>query len=348
MSLKTLFMAALFAAATSGATVALEDCKLKRVKLEGKFLDLDDRAELSGVALYGDTLILVSNEATRTDEGTKKEDSLQLFDRSEKRKNTFIFRDDEPVFEKDDNACRHADLEGIAVIGDLAYVVGSHSLARAKLKKGASYDENKAAFDKAEMSEPCSRRNSLLELRLSKDGRIAARKSIDLGQLIKQHRVFEPFLNVPSKENGVDIEGIAVTEDEIYIGFRGPVLRDNFVPVLVLNRKEPEAGSEIRYVQLGGRGIRDMARVADGFLIIAGPVGDADFSFKLVHWNGKDMIPGTDRRPTPVSDLCELPRSGNAKAEGIAVVEETSKAYKIIVVYDGKDALIAKSGRVAR
>lgn len=347
MSLKAIFIAALFVAASCGATVALEDCKLKRVKLEGQFVDLDDRAELSGVALYGDTLILVSNEATRTEKGKKKEDSLQLFDRSKEKKNTFIFRDDEPAFEKDDNACRHADLEGIAVIGDLAYVVGSHSLARAKLGKG-TYNENKASFDRAKMIEPCSRRNSLLELRLHKDGRIAVRKSIDLRPLIRQHHVFEPFLNVPSKENGVDIEGIAVTEDEIYIGFRGPVLRDNFVPVLVLNRKEPEAGSEIRYVQLGGRGIRDMARVTDGFLIIAGPVGDADSSFKLVHWNGKDMIPGTDRRPTPVSDLCELPRSGNAKAEGIAVVEETSKAYKIIVVYDGKDALIAKSGRVAR
>src|SRR5262249_1652810 len=189
--------------------------------------------------------------------------------------------------------------------------VGSHSLARAKPRKGASYNENKASFDNGEMGPPCSRRSSLLELRLNKDGRIAARKSIELGPLIKQHLVFKPFLDVPSKENGVDIEGIAVTEDEIYIGFRGPVLRDNFVPVLVLNRKDPESGSEIRYVQLGGRGIRDMVRVADGFLIIAGPVGDADISFKLVHWNGKDMIPGTDRRPKPVSDLCELPRHGN-------------------------------------
>src|SRR5262249_13199410 len=179
-------------------------CNLKRIKLEGKFLDVDDRAELSGVALFGDILILVSNEATRTEESKKKEDSLQLFDRSEKKKNTFIFRDDEPVFEKDANACRHADLEGIAVIGDLAYVVGSHSLARAKLGKGASHKENKDSFDNGEMGPPCSRRNSLLELRLSKDGRITARKSIDLAGLIKQHHVFDPFLNVPSKENGVD------------------------------------------------------------------------------------------------------------------------------------------------
>src|SRR6266508_350209 len=76
---------------------------------------------------------------------------------------------------------------------------------------------------------------------------------------------------VASKENRVDIEGLAVKDGRLYFGFRGPVLRDGWVPILVTAWDDVDA-AEVRYVQLDGRGIRDIAVVDDGFLILAGPV----------------------------------------------------------------------------
>ena len=343
-----LFIAAVLAIIPCGAAVALEDCKLEPVKLEGEYTKLNDlkkRAELSGVAQYGKFLIVISNEVT----GKKKnENSLQLF--RQDGPNTFVWVRDEPVFKpKKKDTCIDADLEGIAVLGDLVYVVGSHSRTRPKIRKDATYKDNRDRLANATIDPTCDKRNSLLELRLNEDGSIASRNWIDLARSIKRHAILKPFAKVPSKENGIDIEGIAVTKDEIYVGFRGPVLRDNYAPVLVLNRQRPKAASELRYVDLEGRGIRDMAAVADGFLLIAGPVGDARLPFDLVHWDGKDMIPGSGNRPDGKKrDICRLPTPGGAKPEGVAVVAETSGTYTIIVVFDGDDALTAVTGSIPR
>jgi Protein of unknown function (DUF3616) len=306
-----------------GAAIAKDECKLDDVKLEGDFPhDLEGRAELSGAARFGDLVLLVSNEVTGRE---KNQNSLQLFER--KGKKTFTWIGDKPIPLPGKDACTDADLEGIAVLGDRAYVVGSHSLARPKVRPKASYDSNKAQLDAGKLDDPpCDKRSTLLELQLSATGEILSSKPIDLAGVLARHPVFAPFRKVPSKENGIDIEGIAVTEHKIYIGFRGPVLRDNFVPVLVLDRAQPDTGSEIRYLQLDGRGIRDMARVKDGFLIIAGPVGDAKLSFQLYFWNGAD----TGSNPPSVGKvkpLCKLPPNA-AKPEGLAVMSETSAGLR--------------------
>jgi hypothetical protein len=51
-----------------------------------------------------------------------------------------------------------------------------------------------------------------------------------------------PFLSfpLPSKENGFDIEGLAVHQDKIFLGFRGPVLRGWAIIVEIeVEEKEP-------------------------------------------------------------------------------------------------------------
>ena len=40
--------------------------------------------------------------------------------------------------------------------------------------------------------------------------------------MIAKSDVLAPFTRLPAKENGVDIEGIAVRDDLLYVGFRGP------------------------------------------------------------------------------------------------------------------------------
>jgi len=90
-------------------------------------------------------------------------------------------------------------------------------------------------------------------------------------------------------------------------------------------------------VELGGRGIWDLARVSDGFLILAGPVGGGSASYQLYHWDGGDMVPGYGPRPNPPGTLNLLgvishPPCGDP--QGIEGQLEDTKSYDIIVVFD--------------
>lgn len=161
---------------------------------------------------------------------------------------------------------------------------------------------------------------------------------------------------IPSKENGVDIEGIGAMGESLYLGFRGPVLRGNWAPVMKLEF-EDQKKYEFLYVNLGGRGIRDITRVSDGFLLIAGPVGDGPTSYQLYHWDGKDMIPGEDRDPKDVGKVILLgeidpPMSvdppARAKAEGIVVLTQRGPKYDLILVYDSGANGAAQRFRVSK
>ena len=100
---------------------------------------------------------------------------------------------------------------------------------------------------------------------------------------------------------------------------------------------------KLLYVNLSGRGIRDLCKVSDGFLLIAGPMGDGPASYQLYHWDGKDMIPGEDRMPKKVGKLTLLgdieppvndADASRGKAEGVAVLDESKSQYDLILVYD--------------
>ena len=133
------------------------------------------------------------------------------------------------------------------------------------------------------------------------------------------------------------IEGIAVDGDWLYLGLRGPVLRGNFVPILKLKFDAPKKSYELLYVQLSGRGCRDIKRVSDGFLLIAGPVGDGSYPYQLYHWNGHDMVPGQDRDKKPCGSmrfLGDLPTTAG-KPEGLALQKEGEDYYDILIIYDG-------------
>jgi hypothetical protein len=104
-----------------------------------------------------------------------------------------------------------------------------------------------------------------------------------------------------------------------------------------------EIDYDMVFVNLEGRGIRDMARVGETdnqFLIVAGPVGDEPVPYKLYLWNGKNTVPGKDNAEAGdhAKALCIIPPPDSApmaKAEGIAFVEIKKDTYRFIIVYDG-------------
>ena len=97
----------------------------------------------------------------------------------------------------------------------------------------------------------------------------------------------QPFLGIPSKENGLDIEGITVTESgAVFLGLRGPVVGGRAIIFEAKAREifTPSVGFTTHFVDLEGLGVRDLTHDGDDILILAGPVGGLDGPFRIYHW----------------------------------------------------------------
>lgn len=254
---------------------------LSHVTFKGDILAPEN---ISAVAVLGDGEFLVIG----SDEGQE----IQVLRRSGDDE----YKADHSILLVDDDSDKEIDIEGLARSNDRLYVVGSHSRKRSKIKPTEnSRKENRKRLEENER-EPL--RENLFELRLNSEGKLTSDVEVtSLRERMKDDPVLVRFLKLPSKENGIDIEGIAADGDELYVGFRGPVLREGYVPVLVFDFDKPMK-AKTHYVNLGGRGIRDLVRVSDGFLLIGGPVGGEPVTYEVYFWDGEDCIAGTDA-PTP-------------------------------------------------
>src|SRR5262249_48563942 len=129
-------------------------------------------------------------------------------------------------------------------------------------------------------------------------------------------------------------EGIASDDDAIYVGFRGPVLRGNLVPLLKLDFDNPK-DYDLWFVLLGGLGIRDLTKSNDGFLIFAGPTGGGDRAFWIYSGKGKDCLPADEGTSGTCVKLAEVPGNADGKAEGLCILDEKTDSFDVLVVYDG-------------
>lgn len=227
------------------------------------------------------------------------------------------------------------DIEGLEITSEgMLYIVGSHSLKRKKVKANKTQAENRQRILEIENE---TKRFLLFRLKIdTQSGEVMDKiETISLKHLLKKDPLLAPFTKIPSKENGVDVEAITLDGDNIYLGFRSPVLRLNYVPVVVITFDEP-SNYNILYLDIKGNGIRDMTRVEDGFLLITGPPNDGLNPYYLYFWNGEDGMIGSDKTTGSVLKLLgEIPTPMGAKAEGIAVINETEAGYTFAIIYDG-------------
>jgi Protein of unknown function (DUF3616) len=233
-------------------------------------------------------------------------------------------------------SAKEIDIEGIACDGNTVYVVGSHSAKRSKIDDDATYEKNHQKIEKV-VPEPD--RDRLFHFSLDADGHAQNLEETSLRNIIDSKKVLKDFSLLPSKENGVDIEGIAIYKQQLYIGFRGPVLRENWVPVLKCRFAKPVTDAELVYVRLDGLGFRDITRVEDGFLILAGPVGDGPGAFQVYFWDGEDCLPGVraSGKTGRIEYLGVIPTDEGAKAEGLTLLKESSSGYEVAIVFDGSN-----------
>ena len=276
--------------------------------------------QVSAVDLVGDRLLLAADETNL----------VQVLQRDGAR---FTVATDIVL---DPNA-KEIDIEGIAHDGDSVYVLGSHSCKRKKVKPTESVEENRKALRKVSR-EPD--REAVFRFRLRADGTAKNLDSTTLRPFLEGDPVLGPYVGIPGKENGIDLEGLAIRDGRLYVGCRSPVLREQLVPVIRCQFATPVTDAEVLYLTLGGRGIRDLAGLRDGFLVLAGPSAEGPGSYQLYWWDGGDCLPGT-RAGTPAGRLellGEVSPDGGPKAEAATVLVEDTAGYEVLVVFDGLPA----------
>ena len=152
---------------------------------------------------------------------------------------------------------KEIDIEGITRHGtdSVFYIVGSHDARRHSIfrpeDQSRPVNENRKRFEwKPEQQKD---RERLIRLAIDPQTGQLVEGSLIITSLrdnLASHPVLSGFIGAASKENGIDIEGIASDGQRLYIGFRGPVLRSGMTPVLVFDADHREAG-HVRYTLRG-------------------------------------------------------------------------------------------------
>ncbi len=241
-----------------------------------------------------------------------------------------------------------ADIEGLARADGWLWAVGSHSLKRRRVKPGQSgekarrrlatvlREENRFTLvrlplvERDGLPEPVRRDGDRTAAILSGPGRT-------LTDLVADDPHLAPFLDMPGKDNGFDVEGIAVLGSRVLVGLRGPVLRGWAVILEIRPEPDPRDPTRMRLGRLGehryrtyfldldGLGIRDLCPIGDELLVLAGPTMVPDGPFRVLRWR-----PGDDFGPPPPL-VAELPaHRGADRPEGIARLSDG----RLLVVYD--------------
>jgi len=260
------------------------------------------------------------------------------------------------------------DIEGLDLANGYLWLVGSHSSTRKNLEPDA--DAN-ALEEFAEIRERPNR-HLLVRIALARDGngfspvaettpgaseerRTTAALVGDLAKALLADDHLAPFLAIPAKENGLDVEGLAVFGDRVLLGLRGPVLRGWATVLEVEPRDHPNKPARLtlgsppyrkHFLDLDGLGVRDLCRDGDDLLVLAGPTMGLDGPVRVYRWRG--AANGRDQEIVAGSDLSvavELPfGNGDDHAEAITVISPEGEPVRLLVVYDSPSAGRLKEG----
>ena len=227
------------------------------------------------------------------------------------------------------------DIEGVAWQAPYLYALGSHSAKRKKIKDSATQKEN---LQRLQETSPEVARQQLFRVELNPQFEAVDIQSLSLQPLLEADPILKAFIGLPSKENGIDLEGLAIDDKgRLFIGFRGPVLRGNIGTVLRIETKKKRfeiKKSKWLYFDANGRGVRGLTETPDGFLVLTGAVGDQPMSYQVARWNGKNALAGSDAKGVEFTYLCDLPNS-NGKPEGIQFLKQTQQTIEFVIVEDG-------------
>ena len=264
-------------------------------------------------------------------------------------------------------ADEEADLEGMAVADGYLWVVGSHGLKRKNAKPERDHAENAKRLSKVALDgnrrllaclpielnaqgEPCL-------VRQAQDGRRALRLKGDaqhnlLTRALADDPHFGPYMAIPGKDNGFDVEGLAVDGNRLLLGLRGPVLRgwSALLEVAMQTRGDQlrlapldDSGLLIRkhFLQLDGLGVRDLHFSGDDLYILAGPTMVLNGDIRVFKWPGAKPLLAANREAvrfeSSLTESVSLPHGhGTNRAEALCDLPADMAGNKPrwLVLYD--------------
>lgn len=287
---------------------------------------------ISGVAGSGDQLWTVSDEG-RTVECLRAEGDGYVLTRQVKLDH---LKKRLPGARNSDEF----DLESLDFVGNQLWVCGSHCNVRRQSTDPGKLDTGIRARPSRHLLAALNTAGTDHAIKdgsfLPFDGKRSLRRHLSTDRYLK------PFLRLPSKENGLDIEGMAKWRNHLLLGLRGPRLDSMAVVVAMeLNGAFRIKRHSLCLLDLGGLAVRDLARFGEDVMVLAGPVGDAPGPFQLYRWQPQ---PG-NRVQAPLH-LFTWPESGE-KPEAIAALRRNG-ATGLIVLNDSPDKKIRIRGSVFR
>jgi len=223
------------------------------------------------------------------------------------------------------------DIESIDIAADRLWICSSHCRIRRKSK------DDETVHPELRLR-PSQCLFGAVELRsnggaLAKAGETLPFKGDgSLRNLFADDEYLTPFLNLPSKENGIDIEGMVVLGNRALFGLRGPVIGGSAVVVEVLIREGLQIDNRAfrqHFLNLEGLGVRDLAHAGDGLLVLAGPVNSAERPFRIYRWKPRETDKVQDLDDPILDDWTE----DGERPEGICQLERNGESG-ILILYD--------------
>lgn len=299
--------------------------------------DIPVHRDLSAVARYEDTLFLGCDETAGIEVLDPEDGDWGRHRHVDLAEFTDLPEDDGEM-----------DIEGMDVDDGWLWLTGSHSLKRNK--PDADDPPEAALADFAELKFDPNRQFlgrvplaagavGLRPVAEAGDRRVAHLKFGEWGKLrdwLEDDPYIGPYLGIPSKENGLDIEGLAARGDRVWLGLRGPVLRGYGV-IVELSLKQTAKGHlkarridgkrryRLHLLPTSGEGLRDLVVDGNDLMVLVGTAMAGDGPSALLRWHDGVRVEKSGLRPeAEISVELDLPYRGlTDNPEGLVRWDET-------------------------
>jgi hypothetical protein len=248
------------------------------------------------------------------------------------------------------------DIEGLDEDGGYLWLIGSHSKKRKKAEVDKTDQKNRERLADVK---PDPLRHTIARVPLANGEPVATAEPLkvarlqdagdgktgdELSERLRTDDHLSRFWEIPSKDNGIDVEGLAVSGNRIFAGLRGPVLR-GWAVILEFEWKDAGAGSmamkgplKKHFLQLDGLGVRELAIRDRDLYVLAGPTMDLDGPVFLYLWpkaletSVEAVVWKKSLRKILILPFGTEADAGRDHAEGIAIREQVPPS--MLVCYD--------------